>query len=425
VPDAHEASPDSTGTSRTSGHPPNTTGLAQNTNDPATPVPSRPVRARVTTSAVFALHAVVFGSWTPHIPLVKDRIGLNDGTLGLALLGGPIGSVIAMVAIGTFIARWGSRRSMIVTMIGYGAVAPLIGLADSLLGLFLALGLLGAFQSGLDISMNAQAVAIEKGYARPVMSSFHAWWSFGAFAGTGIGILGVSIGLGLATQLALVGAVVAVAAPLLARPLIRDDRATDDHRIVLPWGNRWLLLLGAIMFAALLCEGAAGDWAAVYLRDALDAPAAVAGLGYAAFALAMLFGRAMGDRWVAAYGGGRVVAVLAASGAVALAAALFIGHPLAALAGLAVYGLGLACVVPVCFSAAAATSGSHAGHSIAAVATAGWAGFLVGPPAIGTLAHVTSLPLALGLLPILCAAVMVGALRMRGRVPTPELSAAA
>ncbi len=381
---------------------------------PARAVAARPVRARAATATVFVLHAVVFGSWTPHVPLVKERIGLNDGTLGLALLGAPVGSVLAMLAIGSVIARWGSRRSVVVAMVGYGLAAPTIGLADSLPALFVALGLLGAFQGALDISMNAQAVAIESEYGRPIMSSFHAYWSLGAFAGTGLGVIGVSLGVSLATQLAVIGILVALGAPFLVRPLLRTDRASgDDHRIVLPWGNRFLLLLGGIMFAALLCEGAAGDWAAVYLRDALGAPTAIAGLGYAAFALAMLFGRAMGDRWVVAYGGGPVVGVLAAAGAVALAAALVVGHPVAALVGFAVYGLGLACIVPVCFSAAAASGGSHAGHSIAAVATAGWAGFLIGPPVIGALAHATSLPLALGLLPILCVVIVVGARSLR------------
>jgi len=110
-----------------------------------------------------------------------------------------------------------------------------------------------------------------------------------------------------------------------------------------------------------------------------------------------------------------LVGVLAGAGAVALGTALLLGRPVPALAGLAVYGLGLALVVPVCFSAAAATGGSHAGHSIAAVATAGWVGFLLGPPAIGSLARATSLPLALGVLPALCAGIALGAPHLRTR----------
>jgi MFS family permease len=365
----------------------------------------RPTRARVANAIVFVLHAVVFGSWTPHIPLVKDRIGLHDGTLGLALLGCPIGSVLAMTVAGTVIARWGSRRTMIATMVGYGLAAPALGLADSLAGLFSALLVLGAFQGSLDVAMNAQAVAIQTAHGRPIMASFHACWSLGAFVGAGIGTVAVGLGVGLAPQLLTIGVAVALASPCLARPLIRNDQATDHHRIVLPWGNRRLLLLGGIMFASLLCEGAAADWAAVYLRDTLSAPTQVAGLGYASFAMAMFAGRAMGDRWVARYGGRRVVGMLAGAGAATLGAVLPLGLPVPALVGFAMYGLGLALVVPVCFSAAAAASGSHAGHSIAAVATAGWVGFLLGPPAIGSLAHATSLPLALALLPTLCAGI--------------------
>jgi MFS family permease len=368
-----------------------------------------PSRARAATAATFVIHAVVFGSWTPHIPAVKERLGLHDGTLGLALLGAPIGSILAMTLVGTLVARWGSRRVMLATLIGYCVVAPGLGLAWSLPALFLALLLLGAFQGSLDIAMNAQAVAIESAYGRPIMSSFHAAWSLGAFAGAGIGTVAVGAGLGLAPQLALVGAVTALAAPLLGRPLLRNDQATgDDHRIVLPWGNRRLLLLGGIMFAALLCEGAAADWTAVYLRDSLAAPGQLAGLGYASFAVAMFAGRAVGDRWVARYGGAAVVGVLAAAAAVALGAVLVLGEPIPALLGFAVFGLGMAVIVPVCFSAAAA-GGGHPGHAITAVATAGWLGFLIGPAVIGWLAHATSLPLALGLLPVLCAVIVLGA----------------
>src|SRR3977135_722689 len=52
----------------------------------------RPSGARRATPVVFALHAVIFAAWTPHIPLVKERLGLDNGTLGLALLGAPFGA---------------------------------------------------------------------------------------------------------------------------------------------------------------------------------------------------------------------------------------------------------------------------------------------------------------------------------------------
>lgn len=55
-----------------------------------------------------------------------------------------------------------------------------------------------------------------------------------------------------------------------------------------------MVLLGAITFAGLLCEGAVGDWAALCLRDGVGVSAERAGWGYAVFAALMFVGRAMG-----------------------------------------------------------------------------------------------------------------------------------
>ncbi|KAA2252977.1 MFS transporter [Solihabitans fulvus] len=371
--------------------------------------------ARVATALVFALHAAVFASWTPHIPLVKDHLGLHDGTLGLALLGAPVGSVCAMLLAGHAVARWGSRRVVFATLLGYLACGPLLGLAWSPGALFGALALWGAFQGSLDVAMNAQGVAVEQAYGRPILSSFHAWWSLGAFAGTGLGALAIAMGIDLTVQLTGLAVLLGAAAWPLIRRMLGDDGATEEHHLGVPWRDRRIMLLAALMFAGLLCEGAVGDWAAVYLRDSLGVPASSAGLGYAAFAVAMFAGRAMGDRWVARYGAARVVATLAALGAVGLGCALLVGQPWLALIGFAAFGLGLACIVPVAFSAAAAGSDGHAGQAIAGVATAGWAGFLLGPPLIGLLAQASSRPVALALLPLLCVGIVAGARNLPGR----------
>ena len=83
-----------------------------------------------------------------------------------------------------------------------------------------------------------------------------------------------------------------------------------------------------------------------------------------------------------------------------------------ALLGFALFGLGIACIVPVVFSSAAAQSDAHAGQAIAGVATAGWAGFLLGPPLIG-LVRATSLTLALAVLPLCCLGIAIAARSLR------------
>ena len=52
--------------------------------------------------------------------------------------------------------------------------------------------------------------------------------------------------------------------------------------------------------------------------------------------------------------------------------------------------------------------GIQAGTALAAVATMGYLGLLAGPPLIGLAAHVTTLPVALGLVSAFCAAIGVG-----------------
>jgi fucose permease len=139
------------------------------------------------------------------------------------------------------------------------------------------------------------------------------------------------------------------------------------------------------------------DWSAVYLRNYLGTGAGFAAAGYAAFSLTMALGRFTGDRAVAAYGPVRLARRSALIAAAGLGVALAIGHPIAAIAGFACVGLGLSNQVPLLFRAAARSPGISPGVGIASVSTAGYFGFLAGPPVIGLMAELTGLPTALGL----------------------------
>jgi MFS family permease len=79
--------------------------------------------------------------------------------------------------------------------------------------------------------------------------------------------------------------------------------------------------------------------------------------------------------------------------------------PLIAIAGFALVGLGLANLVPVFFGAVGRIPGQNTGSAIAALATIGYAGFLVGPPFIGIVADATSLQFSLGVIVLACLAV--------------------
>jgi MFS family permease len=365
---------------------------------------------RAATYAAFVSHGLLFASWAAHIPHVKAELGLTDGALGLALLGAPLGSVTAMLVVARLLPRFGSKRIVQVSLLGYCLAGPSVGLARSMPALFAALFAWGAFQGALDVSMNTQAVAVERAAGRPLMPGFHGSWSIGAFTGAGLGALGVAVGLGLTAQLLLLAApVLAVAWPLSAR-MLPDGSKAADQRAPSRTGMRFsrpVLILGAIAFASMLCEGASADWASVYLRGSVHVDAAIAGLGYTVFSLAMVVIRLSGNRLLSRYPSRRLLPALAAIATIGFVAGLLAGGSVAVIAGFGCLGTGLALVIPTVNSAAGRLPGVSPGAAIAMVSAYGWAGFVFGPPIIGELAAATSLTAALVILPVLTACIAV------------------
>jgi MFS family permease len=374
---------------------------------------------RAATFAAFISHGLLFASWTAHIPQVKDHLGLSDATLGLALLGAPLGSVAAMLVVASVIPRLGSGRVVQISLLGYCLAGPLVGLAGSLAALFAALFAWGAFQGALDVSMNTQAVTVERAAGRPLMSGFHGSWSIGAFAGAGIGALGVAAGVLLTPQLLLLAVpVLATTGPLSLR-MLPDPGAGSQHgggRTALRLSGP-VLVLGAIAFASMLCEGASADWASVYLRGSVGVGAAVAGLGYTAFALAMVIVRLTGNRLQTRFRTGQLLPVLAVIATAGFTAGLLGGVPVTVIGGFACLGVGLALVIPTVNSAAGRLPGLSQGTGIAMVSACGWAGFVFGPPIIGELASASSLTAALGVLPALTACIAVATARVKALAP--------
>lgn len=397
----------------------------------ATAAPLRSTRVRWAQAgvvAVFFVHGLLFASWAAHIPRVKDHLGIDDGTLGLALLGAPVGSVGATLAAAYLVPRLGSRRLVQICLVGYCFSGPFVGLTGSVAGLFVALLVWGAFQGTLDISMNTQAISVERAKRRPLMNGMHAFWSIGAFAGAGLGTVGVALGVSLSQQLLGLGSVAFLVAAWLTLRMLPDpgaNAATHDAERAAPAGtglfSSALLLLGAVAFASMLCEGAAADWSSVYLHDVLGSSAAVAGLGYTAFTLAMVAVRLFGNRLLARFPAQLLLPVLAAVTTVGFAAALIVGVAGVALAGFFLLGIGVGTVIPTAFSAAGRLPGRHPGVAVAVVSGTGWAGFVCGPPLIGQLAGAFSLPAALAVVPVLTAFIAIAT----RRVPALRTGAAA
>jgi MFS family permease len=353
--------------------------------------------ARVAVTSLFLAHGLLFGTWVARIPAVQDDLDLGEGELGVALLFITFGAILAMPVAGWVVAREGSRATARQTVVVFAALLPGVALAPNLVLLALALLLFGAAAGALDIAMNAHGLEVERRYAHPILSSFHAGWSFGGLAGAGLGALAAWVGVEPLPHFAAVAVVVGVSGLVVSAALLPAgaDRPESPPRLARP--PRRLAALAVLAFCGLFAEGAAADWSAVYLAGPLDAGAGLAALGFASFAAAMAGFRLLGDRLTTRWG---PVALMRRGGLLAggaLAATLLIGHPAVALFGFACMGAGLAAVVPVAFRAAGSIPGVPTGVGIAALTTVGYSAFVVGPPLIGFVAEVAGLPLALGI----------------------------
>jgi MFS family permease len=363
---------------------------------------------------VFFVHGFLFASWTAHIPQEQQRLALSDGRLGLALLGAPIGSLLAIVVAAHLLPRAGSRRMVRLAPLGYCVSGPFLGLTRSVASFFLAFLVWGFFQGMLDVSMNTQAIAVERFSGRALMPGFHGSWSTGALIGAVTGAAAVGLGLSLSEQLLVLAAPCLLVVGWLTTSMIPDRRAGNDlkssdvrrdRRASVLQGA--VIVLGGIAFADMLCEGAAADWAAVYLHSSLHAVPLVAGLAYAGYALAMLAVRLSGNRLFTRFAAHHVLPLLAAIASLGFVAGLVVARPASMLIGFALLGAGLAGVVPIVLSSAGAVGNVDTGKAVAAVAGCGWAGFVVGPVVIGEIASTTTLHTPLFLIPVLTAAVAV------------------
>lgn len=373
---------------------------------------------------VIFMLALLIASWAPRIPQIRDELDFSEGELGLALLGGPVGGLSLLPVAGLLVRRRGSRTMVRISLVGYSVAGLGLVLTTGVPSLFAVLAVWCGLARILDLAVNAQAAMVEERFGRRIMMTVHAAWTGGALVGAGLGTAAAALDIPFGTQFLILGAIslgaglpsshwmlggdgVAVVAqepgsvPVPPQPrgepgsggAPRRSRRRSVRRRVPP-GAAPFIPLCMVTFASYLGEGIAADWSAVYLTDVTGASAGTAGIALVAFMSCMFGVRLVGDRVVEAYGVRRTIRPLALLAAAVFTVALTFGETAAGTAlgvlGFALLGVGLGCVVPSAFSAAgqlAARTGVSAGPVLAFVGSAGYAGWLLGPPLIGGLAE--------------------------------------
>ncbi|MEU6407451.1 MFS transporter [Microbispora sp. NPDC046933] len=359
------------------------------------------------TALVFAVHGAVAGTLATRMPWFQDHFGLGTAALGLVLLCPPIGSFLAMPMTARLAYRFGARVTTRTLLALWCAALALPVLAPGPLWLAPAFLLYGAAAGMCDLAMNAQGVLVERRLGRSVMSGLHGMWSVGNLCGAGIGAAAAQAGLDARAHLTLMAAALIAVGAVGSRALLDDDAPAPDEkppsRFTVP--PRAVLLIGLIGFFATFAERASGQWAAIYLKDVTGAGAGVAAAGFTVFTACMVTVRLAGDFVVRRLGPVATVragAVTAVLGGVVVVA---FRTPAPVIAGFALFGAGVAVVVPLVFAAAGQAARTPA-EGVAGVATITWMSGLVAPSVIGWLAGTFAFPFAFALVTCMVAAMI-------------------
>lgn len=375
-------------------------------------MPPKPERARWAIAAIFFVHGLFWGSWAPHIPLAKERLGVGTGVFGVALLCMALGAVIAMPLAGHFVHRFGSARLTVVTGLCCCLAMPFPAIAPNLPLFIIALFAFGASLGSMDVAMNAHGLTVERQLKRAVMSGFHGLYSLAGLVGGSA----ASLVLGRIPEIWHVAGASLVCLLLLtsAKPfLLPNDSDKDSSVNAFALPTRATLGLGLLCFLALMAEGSIIDWSGIHLRESLGTSPALAALAFAFFAGGMAVSRLTGDWLRVTFGAVSLVRWSAIATAVAIALALSVSNAWIAIAGLMVAGLGIGNIAPILFAGGGRVEPEAPGRGIAAVTTMGYTGFLVGPPLIGFAAELTGLPMALGLTAVAALIVALAASAVR------------
>lgn len=372
------------------------------------------IAGRMAGAALFLVNGFIMGSWAPQIPLLLPRFQITEFTVGLLILALGLGAVGAMAFAGGMIMRYGSVR--VVQVFAALASVTLAGvvLAPSLWLAAIALVVMGGLVGCMDVSMNANAVEVERRLGRAIMSSCHGFWSLGGFIGGGLGGW-IIASLGAVTHALLASGVSLIVVLIASRFLIGEPphpiAATTSRKSHWPRGAA-IYIIGAMALLSMVPEGAVLDWAALYLDKEMGATLATSGYAFAFFSAAMALMRFGGDAVRNRFG---AVATLRVSGLIAaaglLGAALAPTAPIA-IACFAIAGLGIANTVPIMFSAAGNHPGLSPGVGISTVTMMGYSGILIAPSSIGFVAEHIGFRVTYGTLALLLVGVSILANRV-------------
>ena len=344
---------------------------------------------RHTIRLAFLCQALATGSMFTRIPDLQSGLGIDEGVLGLCLLGQPVGAILTFLLASRVVEGVGTQK-VLMWGIPLAAVSVfLLAAAPTPLLLFVAFALFGMFFALTNVAMNVEADRVEADTGKRLMTSCHGIWSIGQMVTVSAGAVLRGLDVPATWHFGLIVPVICLASlvlivPLRGAPARAHSRTGKQRTLSLPT-LATILLVGYAIGGAIL-EGAVRQWSVIFMRDSFAAPEWIDTLTLPFFIGATVIGRMVADRFIVRFGPVRFARVLGVIALVGLGIVVTAPNEIWALCGFFVIGIGICVAFPLSTSAAARLGDRPASENVAALTMTTQITLLGAPAVLGWMA---------------------------------------
>jgi MFS family permease len=338
----------------------------------------------------FFVYSFCMGSLPPRLPDIQRMMGVEEGALGLGLIGAAAGTLVSLSFFGPILERIGYRRAILALIPLCALLYAIATLANGPLMFFLLLFPVGFVIGGIEIILNLEADRTEHAIGHRIMNRAHAFWSFGFFAAGIVSAMIAQTGLSPQWHLFLMVPLVVIGVAIILGRFDPAPHRTGSSTEAAPHfaiPTLPILVLVVVTLSAMIMEGAGIDWSAIYMTDIFAASPFIAGFAVALGAGAQAVTRFFADPFVERYSPTIVARVLLCVLGAGTLVVFFAPADWIALVGFAMLGVGTSVLFPLAMSAAAQRTDRPASTNVASFAQFSFSAFLLGPPLLGFVAE--------------------------------------